>query len=126
MPLTLEGEQHPDRDAQFQYINEQVKARQDAAEPVISVEAKKKKKKKEQLGQLPAPGREWRPKGSGVGDRPVQRASTATLSAENAPGKLPPNSDLPQRPPTTLPPGVRIEGGRAPPRHIMDHLQLQF
>lgn len=50
---TLEGEQHPDRDAQFRYINEQVKDHQAAGEPVISVDAKKK----EQLGQLPNPGR---------------------------------------------------------------------
>src|SRR5664279_2703176 len=59
---TLEGEQHPDRDAQFGYINEQVKAHQDAGEPVVSVDAKKK----EQLGQLPAAGRDWRPKGDPV------------------------------------------------------------
>jgi len=59
---TLEGEQHPDRDAQFRYINEQVKAHQDGEQPVISVDAKKK----EQLGQLPAPGREWRPAGDPV------------------------------------------------------------
>ena len=59
---TLEGAQHPDRDAQFHYINEQVKAHQVAGEPVISVDAKKK----EQLGQLPAAGREWRPKGDPV------------------------------------------------------------
>jgi transposase len=59
---TLEGVQHPDRDAQFTYINEQVKAHQAAGEPVISVDAKKK----EQLGQLPAAGREWRPKGDPV------------------------------------------------------------
>jgi transposase len=59
---TLEGAQHPDRDAQFHYINEQVKAHQNAGEPVISVDAKKK----EQLGQLPAAGREWRPKGDPV------------------------------------------------------------
>jgi DDE family transposase len=58
---TLEGEQHPDRDAKFRYINEQVRAHQDAGEPVISVDAKK-----EQLGQLPAAGREWRPKGDPV------------------------------------------------------------
>src|SRR3954447_23661581 len=56
---TLEGAQHPDRDAQFRYINEQVKAYQADGEPVISVDAKKK----EQLGQLPAAGREWRPRG---------------------------------------------------------------
>src|SRR3954462_14404820 len=59
---TLEGAQPPDRDAQFHYINEQVKAHQAAGEPVISVDAKKK----EQLGQLPAVGREWRPKGDPV------------------------------------------------------------
>jgi hypothetical protein len=59
---TLEGSQHPDRDAQFAYINEQVKAHQAAHAPVISVDAKKK----EQLGQLPAAGREWRPKGDPV------------------------------------------------------------
>ncbi|MFI7583478.1 ISAzo13 family transposase [Kocuria sp. M1N1S27] len=59
---TLEGAQHPDRDAQFRYINEQVTAHQDAGNPVIRVDAKKK----EQLGQLPAPGREWRPRGEPV------------------------------------------------------------
>ena len=59
---TLEGAQHPDRDAQFRYINEQVKAYQADGEPVISVDAKKK----EQLGQLPAAGREWRPRGEPV------------------------------------------------------------
>ena len=59
---TLEGVQHPDRDAQFRYINEQVKTHQGDGQPVISVDAKKK----EQLGQLPAAGREWRPKGDPV------------------------------------------------------------
>lgn len=56
---TLEGEQHPDRDAQFRYLNEQVKQHQSAGEPVISVDTKKK----EQLGALPNGGREWRPAG---------------------------------------------------------------
>ena len=59
---TLEGKQHPNRNAQFAYINEQVKHHQAAGAPVISVDAKKK----EQLGQLPAAGREWRPKGDPV------------------------------------------------------------
>jgi hypothetical protein len=59
---TLEGKQHPDRDAQFRYINEQVQRHQAAGQPVISVDAKKK----EQLGQLPNPGRGWRPKGNPV------------------------------------------------------------
>ena len=39
---TIEGAQHPDRDAQFRYINEQARARQDAGDPVISVDTKKK------------------------------------------------------------------------------------
>jgi hypothetical protein len=56
---SLEGDQHPDRDAQFRHITEQVKAHQAAGEPVVSVDAKKK----EQVGLLPAPGREWRPAG---------------------------------------------------------------
>jgi hypothetical protein len=56
---TLEGDQHPDRDAQFRYISQQVKDHQVAGEPVISVDTKKR----EQLGRLPAGGREWRPKG---------------------------------------------------------------
>ena len=51
---TLEGDQHPDRDA-IPYINEQVKDHQAAGEPVISVDAKKK----EQVGLLPMSGREW-------------------------------------------------------------------
>ncbi|WP_406489342.1 ISAzo13 family transposase [Streptomyces sp. NBC_01650] len=59
---TLEGEQHPDRDAQFRYINEQVKRHQADGEPVISVDTKKK----EMIGQLPNPGRQWRPKGDPV------------------------------------------------------------
>src|SRR3954465_876434 len=59
---TLEGDQHPDRDAQFWYINEQVKQQQAAGEPVISVDTKKK----EMLGQLPNAGRQWRPKGDPV------------------------------------------------------------
>lgn len=59
---TLEGAQHPDRDAQFRYLNEQVKDHQAAGEPVISVDAKKK----ELLGQLPNAGREWRPTGQPI------------------------------------------------------------
>jgi hypothetical protein len=39
---TIEGWRHPDRDAQFRYINEQVKAHQATADPVVSVDTKKK------------------------------------------------------------------------------------
>jgi Rhodopirellula transposase DDE domain len=59
---TLEGARHPDRDAQFRYISEQVKDHQAGGEPVISVDAKKR----EQLGRLPMAGREWRPQGKPV------------------------------------------------------------
>ncbi|MEU3445161.1 ISAzo13 family transposase [Streptomyces griseoincarnatus] len=59
---TLEGSQHPDRDAQFRYLNGQVKQHQAAGEPVISVDTKKR----EQIGRLPMAGREWRPKGDPV------------------------------------------------------------
>src|SRR5690242_14619910 len=56
---TLEGTRHPDRDAQFRYISEQVKTYQDGGSPVISVDTKKK----ELTGQLENAGRQWRPKG---------------------------------------------------------------
>ena len=36
---TLEGSQHPDRDAQFHYLNDQVKAFLAAGQPVVSVDA---------------------------------------------------------------------------------------
>jgi transposase len=59
---TIEGKQHPDRDAQFRYINEQVKDYQHSADPVISVDTKKK----ELVGQFSNAGRQWRPKGQPV------------------------------------------------------------
>lgn len=57
---TREGTQHPDRDAQFQYLNDQVRRYQQQGNPVISVDTKKK----ELIGDFKNPGREWRPKGS--------------------------------------------------------------
>lgn len=51
-----EGKQHPDRDTQFRYINAQVKAFIKAADPVISVDTKKK----ELVGNFKNPGRTWR------------------------------------------------------------------
>jgi transposase len=56
---TIEGKGHPDRDAQFQYINRRVKAFQRRGQPVVSVDAKKK----ELVGQFRNGGREWQPKG---------------------------------------------------------------
>jgi transposase len=57
---TREGSSHPDRDAQFRYINEQVVDYQADRQPVISVDTKKK----ELVGDFKNGGREWRPKGS--------------------------------------------------------------
>jgi len=57
---TREGNQHIDRDAQFQYINTQAKAFLAANEPVVSVDTKKK----ELVGNFKNNGREWRPEGT--------------------------------------------------------------
>ena len=54
---TLEGSQHPDRDAQFNYLSEQSKTFLAQGLPVISMDAKKK----ELVGQFENPGREWQP-----------------------------------------------------------------
>jgi hypothetical protein len=74
---TIEGKRHPDRDAQFHYVNEQVKAYQASADPVISVDAKKK----EQAGQFGNAGREWRPQGDPVKVRDHDFASEAVGKA---------------------------------------------
>ncbi len=54
-----EGTGHPDRNAQFEYINRQVFHQQHAGGPVISVDTKKK----ELVGDFKNAGREWRPQG---------------------------------------------------------------
>src|SRR3954463_13689221 len=59
---TIEGAQHPDRDAQFRYLNQQAKAYQAAGDPVVSVDTKKK----ELVGAFKNAGRQWRPKGEPV------------------------------------------------------------
>jgi hypothetical protein len=56
---TKEGAAHPDRNAQFEYINRRVRACRRASQPAISVDAKKK----ELVGEYKNAGREWRPKG---------------------------------------------------------------
>ena len=56
----LEGNQHPDRNAQFEYINERVQRQLAQGEPVISVDTKKK----ELAGDFKNAGREWHKQGS--------------------------------------------------------------
>jgi Rhodopirellula transposase DDE domain len=56
---TKEGGSHPDRNAQFEYINGSVEQFQQRGQPVISVDTKKK----ELVGPFKNGGREWQPKG---------------------------------------------------------------
>ncbi len=56
---TKEGGNHPDRNSQFEHINAAVQAFQKRAQPVISVDTKKK----ELVGSFKNGGREWHPKG---------------------------------------------------------------
>jgi len=56
---TLEGKGHPDRNAQFEFINEKADSALLAGQPVISVDTKKK----ELVGQFKNGGKEWRPEG---------------------------------------------------------------
>jgi hypothetical protein len=57
---TIEGKRHPDRDAQFGYINDLAKGYLAAGDPVISIDTKKK----ELVGLYARKGAEWRPKGN--------------------------------------------------------------
>jgi hypothetical protein len=74
---TEEGAQHPDRDAQFRYVNEQAKQHLAAGQPVVSVDTKKK----ELVGRYANGGREWRPAGEpervGVHDFPDKELGKA-------------------------------------------------
>ncbi len=57
---TREGTSHPDRNAQFEHINAEVRRRMTANQPIISVDTKKK----ELIGRFKNGGRHWRPKGN--------------------------------------------------------------
>jgi hypothetical protein len=56
---TKEGSSHPDRNAQFEYINRHVIMCQKRCQPVVSVDTKKK----ELVGEFKNPGQEWQRKG---------------------------------------------------------------
>ena len=62
---TREGAQHPERNAQFEFIYRKVKTFQTKGLPVISVDTKKK----ELVGDFKIAGREWHPKGEPVSVR---------------------------------------------------------
>src|SRR6202165_766974 len=55
----IEGAQHPDRDVQFRYLNDQAREHIAGGDPVISVDTKKK----ELVGEFKNGGREWLPQG---------------------------------------------------------------
>jgi hypothetical protein len=54
---TREGKDHPDRNAQFEHISQQVQRVQKRGQPVVSIDTKKK----ELVGDFKNPGQEWRP-----------------------------------------------------------------
>lgn len=54
-----EGTQHPDRNAQFEYLSARIRDFQKRGAPVISVDAKKK----ELVGDFKNAGQEWHSKG---------------------------------------------------------------
>jgi hypothetical protein len=58
----VEGRQHPDRDAQFEYVNDAAVAFLSAGDPVVSVDTKKR----ELVGDFKNAGREWAPSGEPV------------------------------------------------------------
>jgi transposase len=57
---TVEGNQHPDRNAQFEHINARVTEELAAGQPVISVDTKKK----ELVGAYANRGKQWLPRGA--------------------------------------------------------------
>ena len=59
---TQEGKQHPDRNAQFEFINKEAKKFQRRKQPVISVDTKKK----ENIGNYSNKGVEWRRRGKPI------------------------------------------------------------
>jgi hypothetical protein len=59
---TVEGTQHPDRNAQFEQINARVRKEMRAAQPIISVDTKKK----ELIGHYANRGTQWRKKGDAL------------------------------------------------------------
>lgn len=70
---TIEGKQHPDRNAQFEYISRRTKSQQRAGQPALSVDTKKK----EIIGKYKNSGRTWRRKGQPI---KVQTHDTAEFA----------------------------------------------
>ena len=101
---TIEGKRHPDRDAQFRYIEVTAKQYLAAGDPVISVDTKKK----EQVGQYANAGRCWRPAatrcGSAIDDFPDPIEGKVAPYGSTTSGTTPGSSTSA---PTTTPPRSR-------------------
>jgi hypothetical protein len=112
---TIEGNQHPDRDGQFSYLNDQAGQHITAGQPVISVDTKKK----ELVGRYRNGGAEWRPAG-----QPEQVKSTTSSTVNSARPTRTASTTWPRTPdgsawaPTTTPPRSRstpsVPGGTPP------------
>ena len=76
---TEEGEDHPDRDAQFRHINREVRRAMAQGSPVISVDTKKK----ELIGNFANKGRQWRRK------KTAQRVNGHDFAAPSVPRAYP-------------------------------------
>ncbi len=74
---SIEGPQHPDRDAQFRYLNAHVKRFLKVGDPVLSVDTKKK----ELVGAFKNAGRTWRRQGE---PQPVRTHDFLTLAEGKA------------------------------------------
>ncbi len=116
---------HIDRDAQFHYINDAVKAALAPSEPTISVDTKKK----ELVGDFKNAGREWRPKG-----KPIRSMCTTSRSklgravpygvydiAANSAGSASGSTTIPRASPSTpsAAGGRTIGRERYPARRLM-------
>src|SRR5260370_4284954 len=82
---TKEGQDHPDRDAQFKHINQRVRAFQRGRQPVISIDAKNK----ENVGDFKGCSR------SGIREFRGKRDLLATRVAELGLGALPKGGSFP-------------------------------
>lgn len=114
---TREGDSHPDRDAQFHYIDRLAKTALREHQPVISVDTKKK----ELIGDFKNAGREWRAKGHPeevrVHDFLVKELGRALpLAGPCAPSLLLIRSRLTEMPISILPARVLVPEGSATSR----------
>jgi hypothetical protein len=84
---TREGADHPDRDAQFRYIDQVAKAAIAAKQPVISVDTLCRRRLRTQVRPLPEAALPWRGQGSGAGKPRDARRRALDQAARDAQGR---------------------------------------